>query len=103
MEERFNVVVFDAEGFWGYVQKDLDAEEAVLLARVWVGDAGNDAFIHRVMIESVSDETTAFLWQRGKGIVFPKGDPILGIHQDIEDDEHKGEPAHLWPAGRGDD
>lgn len=72
MTERFNVAVFDDEGYWHYVRQDLDAEEAVKMAKRIVDrlEAGDDD-IDRVMITDEGDFTN-FLWERGKGIVFPK-------------------------------
>lgn len=69
MTERFNVVIFDPEGYWHYGLRDATAEGAVRVARFWVDRADRED-IARIMITD-EDDFTAFLWERGKGIVYP--------------------------------
>jgi hypothetical protein len=69
--ERFSVVVFNPDGFWHYALTDVGPKEAVEEAKRLVDKAKKYRRYHRVMIENVSDETAAFLWERGKGIVYP--------------------------------
>ena len=71
-DDRFAVVIFDPEGFWNYAAKDLPAKIAVDQAKKWVDMAAEHygTKIDRVLITDAED-FTVFLWQRGKGVVFP--------------------------------
>jgi hypothetical protein len=71
MTERFDVVVYDIAGFWTYAARDLDAKAAVDRAKhlVDMADDRNEG-IDRVLITD-SDDFTTFLWERGKGVVYP--------------------------------
>jgi hypothetical protein len=67
--DLFNVVVFDGEGFSTYVRRESEAKEAVEAHRL-VMLALDGAGIDRVMITDDGD-CANFLWERGKGIVYP--------------------------------
>lgn len=74
-EDMFSVVLWDREGYWHYVRQGLGAEEAVKMAKRIVDrlEAGDDD-IDKVAITDAGDFTN-FLWERGKGIVYPpRGD-----------------------------
>lgn len=72
MTDRFNVVLYDAAGFWRYVgPRDIDARDAVDLARDLIVKADSDADIDRILITD-QDDFTNLLWERGKGLVFPE-------------------------------
>lgn len=78
MDERFNVVIWDNDDYWRYVEQDMEAEDAVILARIIVDEAIRDGLISKVQIID-EDDFTNFLWERGKGIVFPRfGDHVSG-------------------------
>jgi uncharacterized Rossmann fold enzyme len=71
-EELFNVVIFFPDGSNEYVGRGLDAEPAVLMARDYATrPAAVAGFIERIMITDM-DDLCCFLWQFGKGVVFPK-------------------------------
>jgi hypothetical protein len=72
-EERFSVVVFDREGYWRYIDRDLPAEAAMLLARDTALLATDLNDIDRIMITD-ADDFAVFLWERGKGVVYPNKD-----------------------------
>ncbi len=71
MSERFNVVIFYDDGFHEYVRRDLPAREAVEVAKICTEHRA----AARVVITDSGDFTN-FLWQRGKGIVFPKREEV---------------------------
>jgi len=74
MTDRFMVVFFDPEGYWDYVRpRWRTAGDAVEEAKWLVDRAATDLRIARVMITD-EDDFTAFLWERGKGIVYPTED-----------------------------
>lgn len=68
-EERFNVVIWNG-GFWEYFLQDATAENAVHAAKRCVDNLGQRGLIDRVQITDADDFTT-YLWERGKGIVYP--------------------------------
>jgi hypothetical protein len=72
-EHRFNVVVFDADGYWHYGSRDVEAREAVETAKELADLATTPAGVEteRVMITD-SDDYCCFLWERGKGVMFPR-------------------------------
>ena len=70
MSERFDVVIYDEFGYWTRVGSNLGALAATLLSKVMVGEADRDPTIAKVLIVD-ADDYTNFLWERGKGIVFP--------------------------------
>ena len=71
MPERHNVVVFDSDGFWHYAAQGLDAERAVLEARSCVHLAEHGALDAAKIIITDEDDFTNFLWERGKGVIYP--------------------------------
>ena len=68
--DLYNVVVFDPDGFSTYVRRESEAKEAVEEAHRMVMLALAGAGIDRVMITDDGD-CANFLWERGKGIVYP--------------------------------
>ena len=69
-DELFDVVIFDAEGYWSYTDRDLPAERAVEAAKRCVDTLGSSGIADKIIITD-ADDFTVFLWQRGKGVVFP--------------------------------
>lgn len=76
-EERFNVVFFDDQGYWETFLRDATAEKAVVAAKRCVDNLGSRGIADKVIITD-ADDFTVFLWQRGKGVVFPpKGEDVV--------------------------
>lgn len=69
MPERFNVIIW-FDGFWEYFLRDVDAKSAVQAAKRCVFNLGERNLADKVMITD-EDDNTNFLWERGKGIVYP--------------------------------
>jgi hypothetical protein len=69
--ERFNVVVFDRQGYWWYADRQVNAEQAVRSAHrcVCLAEAGGTA---AKIIITDDDDFTNFQWEHGKGIVYPE-------------------------------
>lgn len=70
MREEFSVVEFYDNGSHAYVERWLDAERAVILAKVLTHDAGNN--VNRIIITDGGDDCV-FEWKRGEGITWPTG------------------------------
>lgn len=68
-KDLFNVVIWNG-GFWEYFVQDATAEDAVKAAKRCVDNLGSRGLVDRVQITD-SDDFTTFLWEKGKGIVFP--------------------------------
>ena len=66
MSEHYNVVFYDDQGYWDYLLRDVGGKRAVEAAKRLV-DTGRYS---RVQITDEEDFTN-FLWERGKGVVFP--------------------------------
>lgn len=77
-EDLFNVVVFNAEGYWHYALRDVPARQAVDKAHALASADEQD--IDRVMITD-ADDFANFLWERGKGIVYPTENE--GLSRDV--------------------
>jgi hypothetical protein len=68
---EFSVVEFYDDDTHAYVERGLDARDAVALAWVSTRIADlEDSNIVRVIITDGGDYTT-FQWERGKGVTFP--------------------------------
>lgn len=76
-DELFKVVVYDPEGFWHYVMLDLPAKAAVEAAKELVDLTATPfgADTQRILITD-RDDNTCFLWERGKGVVFPPREEV---------------------------
>ena len=69
--ERFNVVIYDEEGYWDYAERNVSADKALdAVQRLITLAADPDSDIDRVMITDEDDNTT-FLWTYDEGLVFP--------------------------------
>lgn len=69
-EERFNVVIFYEGGWWEYFLRDATAENAAKAAKRCVVNLGERGLVEKVMITD-ADDFANFLWERGKGIIYP--------------------------------
>ena len=69
-DELFDVVIFDAEGWHETFLAGATAERAVAAAKRCVDTLGSRGIADQVIITD-ADDFTVFLWQRGKGVVFP--------------------------------
>lgn len=70
MTDRFNVAIFDAEGYWHYSLRDVDAKTAVEKAAVWSAIGETTGYPTKVAITD-QDDFTNFLWEMGRGILYP--------------------------------
>lgn len=89
MSERYDVVIFDSDGYWHRAGSGLGALAATLLSRAMVGEAEHDPRIAEVLIVD-ADDYTNFLWRRGQGIVFPPPEEFQKAKEDVRvtnDDE----------------
>jgi hypothetical protein len=72
----FHVVLYFPDGQYHYEARNLDAKSAVLLARnLTRRPAVHLGVIARVTVINASDDTIAFDWRHGEGIVYPKSTP----------------------------
>lgn len=70
---EFNVVEFYDDGYHAYVERWLDAESAVRLARRCTEKvAARQGWISKVIITDGGDDTV-FVWEHGKGVTFKGG------------------------------
>jgi fructose 1,6-bisphosphatase len=74
MADEFNVVIFYPDGSWEYFLRHATAENAVKAAKRCVDNLGERGIVERVMITDSGDDTN-FLWERGKGVVYPEPAP----------------------------
>jgi hypothetical protein len=75
MPDEFNVVLFFPDSTSFYEQRNLDAEQAVLLAKQCSErPAAKLGIIERVIVTDAEDYTV-FEWQFGQGVTFPKPEP----------------------------
>ena len=70
-DSEFSVVEFYSDGYHAYVERRLDAKNAVNLAKRCT-DAAMVAsgFVVKVIITDGGDNTV-FQWEHGKGVTFP--------------------------------
>lgn len=68
--ERFNVVLVWEDGYWEYFLRDIPARRAVEAARRCTQGLLKRSDLQKVMITD-EDDCTNFLWERGKGLVYP--------------------------------
>jgi hypothetical protein len=70
-DSEFSVVEFYSDGYHAYVERRLDAKNAVSLAKRCT-DAATVAsgFVVKVIITDGGDNTV-FQWEHGKGVTFP--------------------------------
>ena len=73
-DERYNVVIFNFEGYGHYAGRDLSAEQAVRAAKRLV-ERSSRLLIERIIITD-EDDMTNFLWERDKGIVYPPREEV---------------------------
>lgn len=83
--EEYSVAVFFTDGNWEYVARFVDAETAVHKAHGYTNPnrpANLLGLIDKVVITDGGDHTT-FLWEKGKGIVFPTREQLAqsGVRQ----------------------
>jgi hypothetical protein len=70
--ERFAVWQWFEDDWHECVGQNLAAEDAVKLAHSYtVRPAAQIGVIKKVSIVALDDDSTAFLWEFGKGVVFP--------------------------------
>lgn len=75
-EERFDVWWFDPDGWHERIGSDLDANDAVALAKEWtLRPAALIGIVARIIITD-SGDSTVFEWRHGEGVVFPPPDKI---------------------------
>lgn len=71
-EELFNVVQYFGDDTYEYVRRNVPAQEAVEAAHHYTHNVSSRmGWTAKVMITDNSDYC-CFLWERDKGIVFPK-------------------------------
>ena len=71
---EFNVVIFDPDDRYEYVQRWVDARTAIETAASYTTrPAAQIGIIRKVMVTDGGD-STVFLWEYGQGVVFPKRD-----------------------------
>jgi hypothetical protein len=69
---EFSVVEFYYNGSHAYVERWLDAESAVKLAKVCSdGATAAEGFVVKIIITDGGDNTV-FQWEQGKGVTFPE-------------------------------
>jgi hypothetical protein len=69
---EFSVAEFYSDGFHAYVERWLDAESAVRLAkRCTEKPAATQGWIRKVIITDGGDDTM-FQWEHSKGVTFPR-------------------------------
>ena len=69
---EFSVAVFYDDGTHAYIERWLSPRMAVKQARIVIANVAPD--IAKVIITDGGDDTV-FLWERGKGVVFPPVQP----------------------------
>jgi hypothetical protein len=70
---EFSVVEFYDNGYHACVERGLDAESAVKLAkRCADAAAATGEFVVKIIVTD-GDNYTVFEWQHGKGVTFPPG------------------------------
>jgi hypothetical protein len=75
-EEEFSVVCFFSEEQYCYDCRYVTAEAAVLRSKqITDSDLARRGIISRVMITD-GDGYTAFLWEHGKGVVYPTAEQL---------------------------
>jgi len=67
MSDEFSVVAFYDAGWHEYIARELDAEDAVNLAKSCTAGA----CVERVIVTDGGDHTV-LEWKRGEGVTFPK-------------------------------
>jgi hypothetical protein len=71
---EFSVAQFFEDGSYEYVRRWIGAEEAVKVAKHYTESiAARLGVVEKVVITDGGD-CTNFMWERGKGITFPKRD-----------------------------
>jgi hypothetical protein len=71
---KFSVCEFYDDGYHAYVERWLDAESAVNLAKRCTDAAiVADGLVVKVIVTDGGDDTV-FQWERGKGVTFPERD-----------------------------